>query len=123
MAPTSLERHRSERAGRRAETVAVWFLRLKGYRILARRYATGQGEIDIIARRGRLVAFVEVKRRRHLDRALEALDRRQCRRIMRAAQVFMQRFPSVERLDLRFDLIAVGEWRIVHVEDAFRPDS
>ena len=77
-----------ERAGRLAESAAAWLLRLKGYRILARRYATPVGEIDLVARKGELVLFVEVKRRTHAATALEALLPRQQRRIARAAALF-----------------------------------
>ncbi|MEZ5824726.1 MAG: YraN family protein [Geminicoccaceae bacterium] len=116
-------RRRSERAGRRAETIAAWILRLKAYSVLHRRYATPFGEIDIIARRGQLLVFVEVKRRRQLADALHSLDRRQCDRIARAAQAFIKRYPATEQLDLRFDLMAIAGFRHAHVEDAFRPSS
>ena len=69
------DRRLAERRGRRAETLAAWYLRLKGYRILARRYRTPVGEIDLIVRRGRLVAFVEVKRRPTEAEAAEAVTR------------------------------------------------
>ena len=118
---TGESRRHSELAGRRAETFAVWVLRAKGYAILHRRYATPFGEIDIIARRGRLLVFVEVKRRRRLEDALQALDPRQCERIGRAAQAYVKRFPATECLDLRFDLVAVAGLRFTHLQDAFRP--
>jgi putative endonuclease len=68
-------RQQAVRAGRRAELIATALLRLKGYRILARDYRAGVRELDIVARRGRLLAVVEVKRRHHLLSALECGDR------------------------------------------------
>jgi putative endonuclease len=68
----SAVRREAERRGRRAESLAVWLLRLKGYRLLARRYKTSVGEIDLIARRGRTIAFVEVNSRPTMEEATEA---------------------------------------------------
>ena len=68
-------RRRNEQHGRNAETVAAWFLRLKGYRILARRVRTHVGEIDLIARHGDTLVFVEVKARRALDSAVIAFSK------------------------------------------------
>ncbi len=86
-------RSRSEReaAGRRAETLAAWWLRLKGYRILARRARCARGEVDIIARRGRTLAFVEVKHRQSRDLAAWAVDRRSLARVVAAAEALAPR--------------------------------
>jgi putative endonuclease len=73
--------------GRWAESVAAWSLRLRGYRIVARRFRTPLGEIDLIARRGRLVAFVEVKARGDLEQALVALSLKQRQRTARGRAV------------------------------------
>ena len=78
------ERRRAERRGKSAELLCLWHLRLKGYRILARRYKTPMGEIDLIARRGDTVAAIEVKARADFDRAGAAITHRQQQRIMRA---------------------------------------
>ena len=66
-------RRKAERRGRRAELIAAWYLRLKLYRVLARRYRTPVGEIDLIVRRGRTIVFVEVKHRPSEAEALEAV--------------------------------------------------
>jgi putative endonuclease len=97
-------------------------LRLTGFRVLARRFATPVGEIDLIARRGRLLIFVEVKRRADLAAAGEALQPRQQQRIARAAEVFLQRRPALRGLECRFDVVAVAPWRWPrHVQDVWRP--
>jgi putative endonuclease len=116
-----VSRQGRERAGRLAETVAAWLLRLEGYRILARRYATPVGEIDLVARRGDLVLFVEVKHRPRPSLALEALLPQQQRRIARAATWFLQHRPSLSGCAVRFDLVATAPWRLPrHVPDIWR---
>ncbi|SDG29846.1 putative endonuclease [Limimonas halophila] len=106
--------------GWRAETLAAWWLRLKGYRILARRHATPVGEIDLIARRGRCLAFVEVKARPDSATARHAIAPRQRRRIARAAEAYLQRRPELHGHDLRFDAVLVvpGRWP-QHLPNAF----
>ena len=100
--------------GRRAETLAAWWLRLKGYRILARGFRVAAGEIDLIARRGRLIALVEVKARPTLDAARNAILPRQRERIARAAEVFLQRHPELAGLDLRFDVVLLAPGQRPH---------
>jgi putative endonuclease len=110
-----------ERAGRYAEGLAAWLLRLKGYRILARRYATPLGELDLVARRAELLIFVEVKRRPQRDAAVEALRPRQQERIARAAALYLQQRPALAGCSVRFDIIALAPWRLPwHVEDVWR---
>jgi putative endonuclease len=117
-----MSRRDRERAGRRAETLAALVLRLKGFSILARRFACHAGEVDLIARRGDLVVFVEVKRRASVAGALEAVSRRQQERIARAASHFLQRQPRLAGLAQRFDVIAVVPWRWpLHLRDVWRP--
>lgn len=107
--------------GRWAEALAAWSLRLRGYRVLARRYRTPVGEIDLVVRRRRLVAFVEVKARAELDQALGALNARQQARTRRAAEWFLLRHPGYADCELRFDLITVQPWRLPrHLSNAWR---
>jgi len=87
-----MTRRRAERGGRRAERLAAWWLRLKGWRILAVRARTPVGEVDLIARRGRTVAFVEVKARASDDAAGLALDEYRLRRVARAAEALAPRY-------------------------------
>ena len=102
---TASARSRAESRGRRAETLAAWFLRLKGYRILSRRYKTPAGEIDLIARRGRTIVFVEVKQRRDDRAAIEAVTAAARKRIARAAGLWLSRHPAASGFDQRFDVI------------------
>ncbi len=119
--PATDERRRRFRFGRFAEEICAWHLRLRGYRILARRFRTPLGEIDIVARRGGLVAFIEVKARRDLVQAGESLSPHQQRRITRAAGMYLQKQPSLQRLDQRFDVMLVAPWHMPrHVIDAWR---
>lgn len=111
------------RAGRRGETLAVWRLRLAGWRILARDWRSPAGEIDIVARRGRTLLFIEVKARAGAAAAGEAIGARQRDRIARAAALFLARHPELARCDARFDAMLVAPWRWpVHVRDAWRAD-
>lgn len=76
-----MKRQAAERRGRGAETLAGWYLRLKGWRILARRARVPGAEVDIVARRGRMLAFVEVKARASEDAAASSLDHYRLRRV------------------------------------------
>lgn len=117
----SARRRRAYGFGRWAESLAAWSLRLKGYSILARGFRVPVGEIDLIARRGRILALVEVKARAATADALDALRPRQRRRIARAAEAFLQRRPDLAHLDRRFDLIVIAPWRWPrHIADAWR---
>lgn len=116
------KRQKAERKGRWAETLAALSLQLKGYQILARRARTPSGEIDLIAKRNSLVAFVEVKARRTQTLAVESVTLTAQRRITRAAELWMARRPDLAGLDWRFDVISVTpkSWP-KHHPDAFRP--
>lgn len=107
--------------GHRAETFACLALMLKGYRIVARRYRTRLGEIDIIARRGKLVLIVEVKARATLESAMNAVTAQAQRRIEAAADLWLAKQRDHALLSLRFDMIAIlpRRWP-VHVEAAYQ---
>lgn len=115
-------RRRAYRKGHRGEWIAALSLMLKGYRILARRYRTPLGEIDLIVRRGNLVAIVEVKARPTLEQAMEAVGAFAQRRIDAAADLWLARQPDHARLSLRYDLIAIlpRRWP-VHVKNIYSP--
>ena len=113
-------RQKAYRRGHRGEWLAAAALMLKGYRILARRHRTKLGEIDLIARRGDLVVFVEVKARRTLMEAMEAIGHQAERRIEGAADLWLSLQSDYGKLSMRFDMVAVLPWRWpVHVENAF----
>ncbi|MDH5747927.1 MAG: YraN family protein [Rhodospirillales bacterium] len=121
MAAGATHKRRARRYGRYAETLSAWLLRAKGYRILERGFRVPQGEIDIIARRGRIVAIVEVKARATREQAAYALKPRQQRRIRRAAEAFLAARPGLCGLDIRFDVILISPWRPPrHLCDAWR---
>ncbi len=98
-------RQRALAAGQRAEVLAALYLRLKGYRILARRYCVRGGEIDLIARAGSTIAFVEVKYRPTLLQAMTAIDGAKHRRVSRAAAHWLAANPWATRLTLRGDAV------------------
>jgi putative endonuclease len=107
------DRRFAERRGRDAETKALWWLRLKGYRLLARRLKTPVGELDLVVSRGRWLVFVEVKARETFDEAAWAASRpaEQLRR-RRAAAWWLSRHPEDTDRPCRFDvvLVAPGRW-------------
>ncbi len=111
----------AEARGRRGERLAALWLMLKGYRILARRVRTPVGEIDLVARKGRLIAFVEVKARRTPGGAALAVTPAAQMRIAKAAEAWLSRNEWASGSDLRFDLVAImpGRWPR-HVRDAWR---
>ena len=111
---------RAHRWGLRAEWLAAAFLAMKGYRILARKFVVAGGEIDLVARRGGVIAFVEVKARPDFDNALMAIDSIKRRRIARAARIWLARNPGAMNATLRGDavLIAPRRWPR-HIEAAF----
>jgi putative endonuclease len=94
--------------GLSAESRAAAFLLAKGYRIAARRWRSPLGEIDIVARRGASLVFVEVKARASLDEAAEAVTPRQRRRIIGAAEAWLAAHPDDVRCNIRFDAILIA---------------
>ncbi len=110
--------------GRLAEWRARLWFRVRGWRILAVRVRTPVGEIDFIARRGKMLAIVEVKQRRTLEEALAALSPHQRQRITRAAALWLAMKPRYSGQDVRFDLVAVdARLRLRHVPAAWRADE
>jgi putative endonuclease len=106
--------------GLSAESRAAAWLIAKGYRILARRYRSGVGEIDIIARRMNLTVFVEVKARAKLDDAAYAITPQQQRRIIAAAEAWLAAHPERSASDLRFDAVLVAPGHLPrHIMAAF----
>ncbi|MBR0871668.1 YraN family protein [Bradyrhizobium tropiciagri] len=104
----SPERVAAFRTGISAESRAAALLIAKGYRILAKRFRTPYGEIDLVARRRNLVVFVEVKARASLDDAAYAVTPRQQQRIINAAQAWLMAHPEHAEFDLRFDAVLIA---------------
>jgi putative endonuclease len=105
--------------GRSAERIAAWLLRLQGFRIVGRNVRVGGREVDLIARRGRLLAVCEVKGRRRRERGapVEAVGEAKQRRLREAAELLLARDPSVR--DVRFDVVALDGLRPRHLRAAF----
>lgn len=104
----SRARRSAEAFGRWAERLAQLWLRLKGYQLLDHRAVTAAGEIDLIARRGEYIAFIEVKARPDIEKARSALTHRQRRRIERAASLWLARHPRFGDQHMRYDLFLVA---------------
>jgi putative endonuclease len=100
------------RTGLSAESRAAAFLMAKGYRILAKRFRTPHGEIDIVARRRNLIVFIEVKARASLDEAAYAVTPRQQQRIIDAAQGWLMAHPEHADFELRFDAMLIAPRRL-----------
>ncbi|MFN7054283.1 YraN family protein [Hyphomonas sp.] len=116
------ERRAAEIRGRMAERRAALWLRLKGYSILAARVKLPVGEIDLVARKGKLIAFIEVKARTRQEDALGAVTQQSWQRISRAAEAWMSARPRYADHGWRYDLIALAPGRMPrHIRDAWRP--
>ncbi len=118
----SRARKAAERRGRWAEHYAALWLRLKGYEIVARRVRRRVGEIDLIARRGPVLAFIEVKLRPSLAEAQQAVPVAAWQRISRAAEHWASRSFDSAQLDWRYDLVVITPWALPkHYKDFWRP--
>ena len=114
-----MKRQRAERGGRRGEQLASLWLRLRGWQILARRARTPVGEVDLVARRGNMVAFVEVKARATAAEADFALDEYRLRRVAAAAEALAPRFVRAGD-DMRVDAMFIVPWRLPrHLENVW----
>ncbi len=111
---------RSGLTGRRAEWLAILWLTAKGYRLLERRFGGKGGEIDLVMKRGRTVAFVEVKARRHLDDATIAITAKKQRLVERRIRHWLSRNAWAASHHLRADAVFLAPWRLPrHVPAAF----
>jgi putative endonuclease len=106
-----MKRRKAERGGRRAERLAAWWLRLKGWHVLAIRARTPVGEVDLIARRGKVLAFIEVKARATEAEANLALDDYRLRRVIAAAEALSHRYARPGD-DIRIDALFIVPWRL-----------
>ncbi len=114
------KRQRAQSKGHWSEWLAAAYLTCKGYRIVAMRYRTKLGEIDLVARKRDLIAIVEVKARRDVTVAVDAVNYAAQRRIQNAADIWYSRQRDAAKLSIRFDIVAVRPWRMpTHFKDAF----
>lgn len=114
-------RLQAEKRGHRGETLAAWYLRLHGWMIVARRLRTPRGEVDLVARRGRMVAFVEVKWRRNEAELATAIDEFRLRRVAAAAQSVAHRYCRPGD-DMRIDVLLLAPRRWPHhIRNAWMP--
>ena len=121
--PPRPERVAAFRTGLSAESRAAAFLIAKGFRIVARRFRSPVGEVDIVARRRNLLVFVEVKARSNLDAAAESLPPRQQRRIAAAASAWLAAHPEDIESNIRFDAVLVAPGRLPrHIPAAFETE-
>ncbi len=117
------KREKAEKCGHFAEMIALMYLRLKGYRLLAQRFKTPQGEVDLIMRRRDVTAFIEVKARGTRDQGVEAVTTTQSRRISAAARFWMARDKISNQNFCRFDIVVVNAYFLPHhIENAFPGD-
>ncbi len=120
----SAERQIAFRWGLSAESRAAAYLIAKGYRIVARRWRSPVGEVDIVARRRQVLVFVEVKARAQLDSAAESITGRQQRRIAAAAAAWLAEHPDDGTCDIRFDAVLIAPGRLPrHILAAFESDD
>lgn len=113
------DRQAAEASGRRGERIAAWWLRLKGWRVLDTRVRTPAGEVDLVARRGNLIAFVEVKTRKSAAELDFAIDERRLSRVAAAAEILMSRYAGPGD-DIRVDVILLAPGtRPRHIENAW----
>jgi len=116
----SSARVKAYRRGVFAETLAALLFRLKGYRIVAQRYRSPVGEIDLVAQKGKRLVFIEVKRRKTADDAAWTLPAKQRRRIVRAAQYWLASHPDFTSHTIGFDVVLAAPWTWPrHIENAF----
>jgi putative endonuclease len=119
-----LTRQQREKRGRDAESAAALWLRLKGYRILDRRVKTPRGEIDLIASKGKMLIFVEVKAREEMGKALEAVTPDLQRRVQDAANIWVSRKPKLANWLWRFDIVLIAPGGVPrHMRDAWRAEA
>lgn len=114
----------SSKSGYWAETLALFYLLFKGYFPVARNVINGKGthagEVDLIVRRGKLLVFVEVKKRQNLEQAAYAIKERQKQRIIRGAEAFLKKHKKYDSFDIRFDAVLVEfPFKIRHLTNAW----
>ncbi|MEE9433598.1 MAG: YraN family protein [Sphingorhabdus sp.] len=106
-----MNRKAAEKRGRRAETLAAWWLRLHGWRIVGQRVRNPRGEVDLVARRGKTLAFVEVKARATAKELDSAIDSHRLRRVVAAAEALIGKYGK-DAEEIRVDVILIAPWTL-----------
>lgn len=118
-----MNRQRAEARGRRGEWVAAWWLRLHGWRIVAQRVRTPRGEVDLIARRGATLAFVEVKARSSKQHLALAIDEFRLRRVAAAAEILIPKYGKNAQ-NIRIDVLLIAPRALPrHLVNVWHKDS
>jgi putative endonuclease len=118
------QREQAEKRGRMAEIIALNFLRCKGYRLLARRFKSAMGEIDLVMRKGDTTVFIEVKARATVDLAVQSVTTWQWRRIANAAANWATRDAKAASGYQRFDIVAVPSYLWpTHIQNAYHGEG
>jgi len=120
---TKAEKQAYVKAGRRAENLACLYLRLKGYRILERRFKVRGGEVDIIAQKKNIIAMIEVKQRASASAAQMSVSADNQSRLMDAAEIYINQNRKLHGTDfeLRYDFFyVIGRWNVQHITNAFQ---
>ena len=114
-----MSRQAAEKQGRAGERIAAWWLRLHGWRIVGERVRTRRGEVDLIARRGATIAFVEVKTRGDAAALALAIDEYRLRRVVDAAEALLARYGAGAE-NIRIDVMLIRPWRLpVHLKNVW----
>ncbi len=118
----------SSLSGKIGELIAITKLTLNGYKIVSHNYITGKktgaGEIDIIAQKNNLLAFIEVKKRRTIESASYSISAKQMSRITRGAEAFLKNNPQYRDFNIRFDAVLISKnLKFEHIIDAWRPEA
>ena len=114
-----MSRQAAEQQGRAGERIAAWWLRLHGWRIVGERVRTRRGEVDLIARRARTIAFIEVKTRGNAAALALAIDEYRLRRVVGAAEALLARY-GADAEEVRIDVMLIRPWRLpVHLKNVW----
>ncbi len=114
------KRQIAEKKGRKAEALVIWWLRFQGYKIISQREKTPKGEIDVIAQRGKVIAFIEVKARADFTLGIQSISRHQVKRIVAAARYWLSTHENLQNFTCRFDIVLVKPYLLIkHIKNAF----
>ena len=118
------KRKKAEKWGKTAELLAGAYLMLKGYKPQGYRIKTPVGELDLIMKKNKTLAFIEVKARKKTPYLLDSISEKQKRRILKSAAYWLSKRPDLAQNTLRFDVVLVSKWiHIKHIQNAFQAET